>query len=124
MLAGLGLFIFETDSLLFDELSRSREWRHAQTERFGARPASQFLGPGGDTVTLSGTLVPELAGAYSSLDTLAEMADSGDAYPLADGSGTVFGQFTIGKIEERQSNFIVGGRARQIGFTIELTRVD
>ena len=54
MLAALGMFIFDTDTTLFDELSRRRSWRHGRTERFGARAASQYLGPGEDQVTLSG----------------------------------------------------------------------
>lgn len=123
MLAAIGMFIFETDSLLFDELARDREWRHARTDRFGARPASQYLGPGNETVTMSGTLVPELAGEWSSIETLAEMAATGDAYPLADGAGNFFGQYTIDKISERQTNFVLPGWPRQIAFTIELTRV-
>lgn len=124
MLAALGMFVFATDSLLFDELSRDREWRHARTDRFGARPASQYLGPGAETVTLSGTLVPELAGKYSSIEKLAEMATTGDAYPLADGTGTILGQFTLDKLAERHTNLVRTGQARQITFTIELTRVD
>lgn len=123
MLAAIGMFIFETDSLLFDELARDREWRHARTDRLGAMPASQFLGPGADTVTLSGTLVPELAGSYSSIEKLAEMAATGDAYPLANGNGDILGQYTIDKIGERQGNFVVGGKPRQTAFTIELSRV-
>ena len=34
-LAALGMFAFTTDSTLFDKLTRSRDWRHERTERFG-----------------------------------------------------------------------------------------
>jgi phage protein U len=122
MLAALGMFVFDTDSLLFDALARRRGWRHGRTDRFEARAASQFLGPGEDRITLSGTLVPELAGRFSSIETLAEMADSGDAHLLADGSGNQLGSFTIESLEEQHSNLIDNGRARVIGFTIELLR--
>ncbi|MFM2278997.1 MAG: hypothetical protein RLZZ444_1228 [Pseudomonadota bacterium] len=124
MLAAIGMFVFSTDTALFDELARRRDWRHARTERFGARPASQYLGPGEDLVTLSGTLVPELAGSYSAIERLAEMADQGEAWPLADGRGNVLGNFTIERIEERHSSLIDTGQARVVGFTIELARVD
>ena len=63
MLAALGLFVFDMSTTLFDELARKREWRHARTDRFGAMAASQFVGPGDDKVTISGTLVPEVAGS-------------------------------------------------------------
>jgi phage protein U len=124
MLAALGMFIFDTDSALFDELSRRRSWRHGRTERFGARAASQFLGPGQDQVTLSGKLIPELAGSYSSIEKLVEMADTGEAYPLADGLGNILGSFTIETIDEQHSNLIDTGRARTIDFSIDLERVD
>lgn len=124
MLAALGMFVFDTDSALFDELARTRNWRHAQTERFGARPASQFVGPGDDTVTLTGRLVPGLAGAYSSIARLADMADEGDALPLADGSGNILGQFTIESIDEKHANLIDTGKARTVDFSLSLRRVD
>ena len=124
MLAALGMFIFDTDSAPFDELSRRRSWRHGRTERFGARAASQYLGPGEDQVTLSGKLVPELAGSYSSIEKLVEMADTGEAYPLADGIGNIMGSFTIETIDEQHGTLIDNGRARVIDFNIDLKRAD
>lgn len=123
-LLALGLFVFSMDSLPFSELQRRTDWRHAKNERHGARPASQFLGPGEDKVTLSGALVPEIAGSYSSLNRLREMAGSGDAWPLVDGAGTVLGTFRIIAVDERQSAHVAGGFARKIEFGIDLERVD
>lgn len=123
MLAAIGMFVFETDTALFDELARKRSWRHARTERFGAIAASQFVGPGDDDVTLSGRLVPGLAGRWSSLQQIAEMADTGEAFPLADGTGTILGQFTIEGLDETHRSLIDNGRARLIDFTITLRRV-
>ncbi len=124
MLAALGMFIFDSDSTLFEEKNRRRDWRHASTERFGARAASQFLGPGEDVVSLSGRLVPELVGRYSALEDLADMAATGDAWPLADGQGTILGQFVITSLDEQQRQLIDTGQARQTDFTLELKRVD
>lgn len=123
MLAAIGMFVFETDSLLFDELARKRSWRHARTERFGAIAASQFVGPGDDDVTLSGRLMPGLAGRWSSLQQIAEMADTGEAFPLADGTGTILGQFMIEGLDETHRSLIDNGRARLIDFTLTLRRV-
>jgi len=123
MLAALGMFVFETSSAPFDELARRREWRHERTDRFGARAASQYVGPGQDAVTLSGALIPGLAGKYSSLERLVEMADSGEAYPLMDGSGTVLGTFTIEGLDETHKALTENGRARWIDFSLNLQRV-
>lgn len=122
MLAALGMFLFDTDHALFEELARRRSWRHARTERFGAAPASQYLGPGDDHVTLSGALVPGVAGKYSAIETLVQMADSGDAFPLSDGTGRMLGYFTIEGIDETHRALIDNGLARQVDFTITLAR--
>lgn len=124
MLAALGMFAFETDTTLFEKMQRERDWRHPRTDRFGARPAAQFAGPGEDRITLSGTLVPELVGDYYALETLAEMAAEGEAWPLVDGYGNVIGTFTIERLTEDRSNLLNSGEARRTDFTLELSRVD
>ncbi len=124
MLAALGLFVFETDSVLFDKLQRERDWRHPRTERFGARPAAQFAGPGEDRITLSGMLVPEIMGDYYALETLAQMAAEGEAWPLVDGYGNVIGTFTIERLTEDRGNLLDAGEARRTNFTLELSRAD
>lgn len=123
MLAALGMFVFETNSLLPDRIGRDRDWRHERTPRFGARAASQFTGPGEDRITLVGMLVPEIAGSFSAIEKIAEMADEGEAWQLADGSGKIYGTYTIERLSEDKSNLIDDGRPRQTGFTIELSRV-
>lgn len=120
----LGMFVFGMDSAPYQSLQRSREWRHAGTERFGARDASQFTGPGPDTITLSGLLVPEIAGSFSALATLAEMADTGDHYPLIDGFGRVFGHYRIVKLDEDYLAIMAGGAPRHVGFRLDLERGD
>jgi hypothetical protein len=122
-LAALGMFAFTTDSTLFDRLTRSREWRHERTERFDAIAASQFVGPGADKITLTGRLVPEVLGRYGALQTLVDMADTGDAYPFMDGRGRVLGHFTIDRVDEGHDNLTEDGLARVNDFTIELTKV-
>lgn len=123
MLAAIGMFVFSTETALFDAFDRERDWRHERTGRFGARAASQFVGPGEDAVRLSGRLVPEVAGSYSAMETLAEMAETGEAHPLMNGRGEVLGIFTIDRIGERKSNLVDDGSSRWNDFTIELTRV-
>lgn len=123
MLYALGLFAFDTTTLLFSELERDRSWRHPETEVFGALPATQFVGPGVDIINISGCLIPEIAGSYSSLEKLAAMADAGDAYPLVRGDGKILGQFVILRLNEKHANMIDTGQARSIEFGIQLSRV-
>ncbi|KNH02629.1 Phage tail protein [Qipengyuania citrea LAMA 915] len=120
----LGMFIFGMDSAAYQNLQRSREWRHATSERHGARDAAQFVGPGGETITLSGMIVPELGGRYAALEALAEMAATGDTWPLIDGRGRIFGNYRIVRLEEDQKHILAGGAARMVDFRIELHRGD
>jgi phage protein U len=123
MLFALGLFVFDSQTMLPDRIERDRAFRHARDDRFLAPAASQFVGVGDDKVTLTGTLVPELAGSASAIETLTEMASEGEAWPLMDGTGTILGTYTIDRVANGGSNLIDTGQARKIDFTIELTRV-
>lgn len=120
----LGMFLFGIDSAAYDRLTRRRSWRHGTSERFGARPASQYLGPGEDNITLAGRLVPEVAGQYVALQIVQTMAETGDDYPLVDGLGRVLGHFRIVSLEEDQLAIMAGGLPRGVDFTIDLERVD
>lgn len=123
MFYALGLFAFDMPTLLFSDLERDRSWRHPETEVFGALPSSQYVGPGPETINLSGMLIPEVCGSYSSIEKIAAMADTGDAYPLVRGDGKVLGNYVIRRLNERHSNMIDTGQARSIDFGIELARV-
>ncbi|WP_234036217.1 phage tail protein [Porphyrobacter sp. YT40] len=120
----LGMFVFSIDTALYDRLNRSREWRHATAERFGARAAAQYVGPGGDNVSISGLIVPEIAGRYSALDTLADMAATGDSYPLMNGLGRILGHYRIVRLDEDHAFIMAGGMPRNVAFKIELERSD
>jgi hypothetical protein len=120
----LGMFVFSVDTALYEALTRSREWRHATAERFGARPAAQFIGPGADTIGIAGQIVPEIAGSYSALETLAAMAAAGEDYPLMDGQGRILGHYRIVRLDEDHAVIMAGGIPRNIAFRIELERSD
>ena len=119
----LGMFLFALDSAPYSELGRKMAWRWGRTDRVGAFAAAQFLGPGEDCVSISGALVPPLTGSYSNLRVLEAMGDQGEAQPLVDSEGVVWGHFTIESIDKKQSHIMVDGLARKTDFTIELKRV-
>lgn len=120
----LGLFYFTVPTLAPQDLQRKADWRHARSSRVGARDASQFVGPGPETVSLAGVAYAELSNGRASLDELRDMADSGEVWPLGDGTGRIHGYFVITAIDERQKHFFPDGTPRQIDFAIDLERVD
>ncbi|WP_284336722.1 phage tail protein [Comamonas sp. NoAH] len=120
----LGLFVFSLNTLAYQELQRRTAWKHPTQSIVGGRDASQFLGPGEDTITLSGSMVPEFAGQPASLDELRRMANTGQAWVLVEGSGTVYGAFVIMDLQETKTLFYVDGTPRKIEFTLSLRRVD
>lgn len=124
MMAALGQFIFALDNLAYQELRRSSHWRHPSNSRVGARPARQYVGPGEETITLTGLQVPEFMGDRKALDRLRKMADSGKAYSLVNGAGEPFGAWVIESIEETGTIFIREGVPRRVEFTINIARVD
>lgn len=124
MMMSLGLFAFSLSTLAYQELQRQTAWRHASSERVGARAAHQYVGPGDDTITLSGLLAPELTGDPAAIDTLRDMADQGRAWPLVDGTGRVHGAFVIESLSETRRLFFRDGVARRVEFQLSLKRVD
>lgn len=123
MLLALGLFVFDLGTLPLEELARRTAWKHARNPRVGARDASQFLGPGDDTITLDGALLPGVAGTFAAMRTLRTIADQGEALPLVTGTGEVLGDFVVTGLSERKKHLTVDGVARRTDFSIELERV-
>lgn len=124
MMMALGTFVFSLADLAYQELQRSTAWRHGSSDRVGARAAHQYLGPGDDTIQLSGLVAPELTGDPASLDLLRGMADDGRPLSLVDGTGIVHGAFVITDLAETRTLFFPDGAARRIEFELSLTRVD
>lgn len=124
MLMSLDLFLFEIGTLPFQQLQQQWEWRYAKTDRFDARPASQFVGVGAEAISLSGALYPGTAGDWSSFATITDMADRGEAYLLMSGLGDVMGSFFITRLARSAEIFTVDGFPRKGDFTLELERAD
>lgn len=120
----VGYFVFNLHTIPYQNQQHHITWRHPTNSRVGARPSSQFIGPGDETMTLSGTLVPEITGGRVSLDLLRKMADTGKAYPLIDGSGQYYGIFTIEDMTTTKTEFFSDGAARKIEFSVQLKRKD
>ncbi|EGI2387710.1 phage tail protein [Escherichia coli] len=124
MLMVLGLYVFMLRTVPYQELQYQRSWRHAANRRVNRRPSTQFLGPDNDMLTLSGVLMPEITGGRLSLLALELMAEQGKAWPLIEGSGTIYGMYVIEGLNQTKTEFFRDGMPRRIEFTLSLKRVD
>ncbi|MBB4591860.1 phage tail protein [Xanthomonas cannabis] len=124
MMMSYGTFVFALDSAAFLQLQRQMSWRHATSERVGARPASQYLGPGDETIELSGLIAPDLTGTRGSLTTLRRLAAAGEPLPLVDGTGWVYGPYLLLAVNETATLFFPNGTPRRIEFQLSLRRAD
>lgn len=124
MMMALGTFVFSLPQLAYQQLQHATAWRHASSERVGARAAHQYLGPGEETIELSGLVAPELTGDPASLGLLRDLASEGRPLSLVDGTGVVHGAFVITSINTTRTLFFADGAARRIEFQLALLRVD
>lgn len=124
MMMALGLFVFGLRTVPYQQLQRQSTWRHPSVSRVGARPARQFIGPGDDTITLSGILYPEVTGGKISLEAIKAMAAMGKSWPLIEGTGLFYGLFVIEEVAETHTHFFPDGAPRKIEFSLKLARTD
>ena len=75
-----GPFAFGLATAAYDQLQRQMQFKHAAAVRVGARDAIQTLGPGSESLTLSGVVAPEFTGTLASITQLEEMGREGLAY--------------------------------------------
>jgi phage protein U len=120
----LGLFVFMLDTVPYQQLQQQLKWRLPSNSRVGQRPAYQFLGQDEETITLSGTLMPELTGGDTALALLKLMADQGKAWPLIEGTGAIYGFYAVESLDSTRTDFFSDGKARRIDFTLTLKRTD
>ncbi|WP_438852485.1 phage tail protein [Brevundimonas nasdae] len=124
MMMALGMFVFSLPTLAYQDLQRKSAWRHPEQSRVGARPASQFVGPEAEKITLSGVLAPEVSGRWSSLKDLRAMGDDGGPWSLVTGTGEVLGSWVIESLDTTETLFFEDGVARRADFTLSLKQVD
>lgn len=125
MLMCLGQFPFTTDTLTFTEIQRQRSWQYTDNAVAKGRKKRQFIGSGDDIITLPGLIYHEHGfGNRFALDELAAMADTGQGFVLVDGSGYLYGVYTIDSIDETKQVLLFNGVPRKVDFSIKLSRID
>ena len=124
-MAVLGMFVFTQKTIPFQTLDRESNWRHPTNSVVGGMPKTQFTGTEGETITISGRLMPEITGGRFSIKMLELMADSGGSFPLIDGATfELVGFFVIESLSETRSEMFGDGAPRAIDFTLNLKRTD
>lgn len=121
MMMILGMFVFSIPTATYQSLQRSTSWRHASNSRYGAAPAYQYTGPGEDTISLDGSIVPEF-GSQLSLTALRLMGNTGKYFPLIAGNGKVYGLWKIDSIDETQTYFYKNGQPRMVEFSLKISK--
>lgn len=118
----LGSFQFSITTAAYQDLRRRTEYRWPAQDLYGRMPALQFTGPGGDTITLTGTIYTEYRGGIGQLDAMRALASRGQPQLLVDGTGRILGRWVIEGIDEGQSVFAAAGRPRKQEFALQLRK--
>ena len=118
----LGPFQFGVTTAAYQSLRRSSEYRWPEQERFNNPAALQYVGPGAESITLSGVVYPEWRGGIHVIDDLRDLASQGLPQLMIDGRGNLLGRWVIERVEEAQSVFADAGVPRKQEFTLQLRR--
>lgn len=62
VMLALGSYRFSLSSAAYDRLTRQAAWRWPAQDRLGAHPVRQFVGPGEQSIRVSGTIHPHYKG--------------------------------------------------------------
>lgn len=118
----LGPYTFSISTAAYQELTRSTEYRWGAQERIGQREALQFVGPGKDTIDLTGVVYPKYRGGFGQLNEMRASAAAGQPLMMVAGTGRLMGRWCIEGITENQSIFLGAGRPRKQTFTLKLRK--
>lgn len=118
----LGELQFSVGTAAYQELARASERRWAAIPRFGQHDALQDLGPGEETIRLSGVVFPEFRGGTGQPDAMRELQTAATPSLLVDGLGNVHGLWVLLTVEERQNLFAAAGVPRRQEFTLSLRK--
>lgn len=122
MMLMLGNFRFSVNQATYQSKSRTTSYRWAKQDRLFTEPALQFIGPGSDSMTLQGVILPQYKGGLQQVEYMRQEARKGNSLLLVEGSGKVLGYWVIESIAETQSIFLNNGAPKHIEFVLELRK--
>jgi len=116
----LGGYKFSVSTAAYKELIRTTPHRWSEQKRINRRPALQYMGPGKETIELSGDIYPLYNGGVGQIDDMRAEAGTGEPRILVDGTGKVWGKWCIEEIRETQPEFLPAGIPKKQTFTVRL----
>jgi len=116
----LGQFRFSMNTAAYQSLKHSQSYRWVSQERIQRRPALQYVGLGSETLSLSGDIYPHYRGGLGQIKAMRELGGKGIPLILVDGTGLVWGQWSIIQIDEDQSFFHSNGQPLKQRFQLQL----
>lgn len=121
ILLSVGPHLFRVAARSYEEMERKAEASLAVLQRVGQHPSVQMMGPGEQTLTITGTLYAALGGSAEAEALLAEPA-LGRPLMLVTGTGRVLGRYVLRSVTQRDSEPTAAGVARRIAYDIAMVR--
>ncbi|MGR3484447.1 MAG: phage tail protein [Paracoccaceae bacterium] len=118
----LGAFRFGVSGPSHDKAVQMSGYRWEAVELIGRRPELHYLGPGRETLELSGTIHPHFRGGLGQVDRMRAQARLGIPMLMGDGLGFVLGRWVITGVEDTRTVLMADGAPRQIDFALKLDR--
>ena len=122
VMLALGAYRFSLDTAAYQTFSRETQYNWPEQERTGLGPLLQHTGPGTDSITLQGVILPEFKGGVGQINQLRTQAGLGLPLPLISGRGNYFGLFVVGSIHEGQTVFWPDGTPRRVEFSVTIKK--
>lgn len=120
MMLSFGKYVFAVNTTSYQQLQRTVGATWTATERLNTTPALHATGFPASTITLCGVIYPKTALELSAFSALRTQAQQLTPHWLVDGSGKVWGQWVITRLQETQTLFWSNGQPRQITFDVQL----
>lgn len=118
----LGGYKFSIKTAAYQALKRVTEYRWIEMQRLNTEPSHQYIGPGGETIDLEGTIYPQFRGGLRQLDLMRYEAQKGRPLMLISGHGFAFGRWFILSISEGRTIFMKDGTPRKIEFSMTIKK--
>lgn len=96
----------------------------AKHELISSRRGYEFVGPGEDSLDLSGQLLPFHIGGLSELEFAKQLCTTGEPVFVMRGDGQVMGWYQLMKVKERHSQIGPGGVGFVVAYALHLEKID
>lgn len=116
----LGKYKFSLSTAAYQQFQRSTAYKWVAQARMGQYDNLQFVGPGKDSVNLSGQIFPHYFGGAGQLDAMRSEASQGKPLLFVDGRGKMHGYWVIESISETGKLLLDNGVPRQQDFTMQI----